>query len=178
MDMDIEPTTTRVAYRRPRLTVPIIVLLAIVNLVIGLIGGIGGFVLLSNSKSTAVTNLRQRLGLDGSSSLAIPIHQDIRVEESSAIIDASKKVSPAVVSISANQQVQDFFGNTSSQEVAGGTGFIITSDGLIVTNKHVVSLDAQYKVILSDGRIFDAKIQATDPLNDLRLMPRTCLRLN
>jgi serine protease Do len=156
--------------KRPNIGILLIILVVLANLCIGLFGGVVGFVVLTNSKSTAIHNLRSRLGIDGNSSLAIPIQQNVRVEESSAIIDAAKKVSPAVVSISASQQVQDFFGQTSNQEVAGGTGFILTSDGLILTNKHVVSLAASYKVVLSDGRIFDAKIQAIDPSNDIAVV--------
>jgi len=64
--------------------------------------------------------------------------EKIVVEESSSVIDVAKKVSPAVVSISTKSSAVDFFGQTVTHE-GGGSGFIITSDGLIVTNKHVVS---------------------------------------
>ena len=140
------------------------------TLLLGGIGGVAGFVLMAQSKSPIIERLRQSLGVDSDNGLAIPVKQTIRIEESSAIVEAAKKVSPAVVSVTASQQVADFFGQVSDKEVGGGTGFIITSDGLIVTNKHVVSQTATYKVVLNDGRIFDAKIQAIDSFNDLAVL--------
>lgn len=166
----MEKMETRNLRKRRFFNMTFIFLFVISNALLGLVGGLAGFVLLANSNSPAIENLRARLGLDGNSSVAIPIRQNLRLEESSAVIDAAKKVSPAVVSITAEQQVQDFFGQISDVKVGGGTGFIYTRDGLIVTNKHVVSTPAQYKVILSDGTIYDAKIQAIDTVNDLAVI--------
>ena len=57
------------------------------------------------------------------------------------------------------------------QEVASGSGFLITSDGYIVTNKHVVSdTKAEYTVFLNDGAKYSAKIIAVDPLEDFALI--------
>ncbi len=57
------------------------------------------------------------------------------------------------------------------QKVGGGTGFIVSSDGLIVTNKHVVSdKDAEYTVYLSDGKKYKAKVLAVHPVDDLALI--------
>jgi serine protease Do len=143
----------------------------LVVLMVGGAGGVVGFIGLINSDASWAKETRSLLKLDDLAELRVPVKQDIRLEESSAVIDAAKKVSPAVVSVTANATVTDFFtGATSDQEVGGGTGFIITSDGLIVTNKHVISRQANYKVVLSDGRIFDATIKATDPLNDLAVI--------
>lgn len=144
--------------------------LIFVNLLVGLTGGIVGYAAIADSDAAWARSLRQQLHITSDSPLALATKKTFKLEESSAIIDAAKKVSPAVVSVSASQQVADFFGNVSTQTVSGGTGFIITSDGLIVTNKHVVSQQADYKVVLNDGRIYDAKIQAVDPLNDLAVI--------
>jgi len=93
--------------------------------------------------------------------------KNINVNENSATIEAVKSVSPAVVSITATQQTFDFFGNVSNSESAG-TGFIVTEDGLILTNKHVVSNSkAEYSVYTSEGKKYKAEIKATDPLNDI-----------
>ncbi|GIW67363.1 MAG: hypothetical protein KatS3mg096_231 [Candidatus Parcubacteria bacterium] len=57
------------------------------------------------------------------------------------------------------------------QKVGGGTGFIVSSDGLIITNKHVVSdPKAEYTVYLNDGRKFKAEILAIHPTDDLALI--------
>jgi len=54
------------------------------------------------------------------------------------------------------------------QEVGGGTGFIISKDGLILTNKHVVvDEEAEYTVITNDGKKYEAKVLATDTVNDI-----------
>jgi serine protease Do len=57
------------------------------------------------------------------------------------------------------------------QKVGGGTGFIVSSDGLIITNKHVVSdSKAEYTVYLNDGRKFKAEVLALHPTDDLALI--------
>ncbi|MCL5733842.1 MAG: trypsin-like peptidase domain-containing protein [Patescibacteria group bacterium] len=60
---------------------------------------------------------------------------------------------------------------TQKQEVGGGSGFIISSDGLILTNKHVVSeKNASYTVLTNDGKKYDAKVLAQDPATDLAVV--------
>jgi len=60
---------------------------------------------------------------------------------------------------------------TKLQEVGGGSGFIISPDGLILTNKHVVSdTSAAYTVLLNDGRKYSAKVVYLDPAEDLAIM--------
>lgn len=57
------------------------------------------------------------------------------------------------------------------QQIGGGSGFIISSDGLIVTNKHVVSdANAVYTVVGSDGKEYPAKVLARDPVLDVALV--------
>lgn len=97
-------------------------------------------------------------------------NKNIRVEQSSAIVDAVNKVSPAVVSITSEQSNLDFFGQVSKSK-SSGTGFIITSDGLIITNKHVVSdQESNYSVFTSDGKEYNAEVKARDPLNDIAFL--------
>lgn len=60
---------------------------------------------------------------------------------------------------------------SQKQVVGGGSGFIITTDGLILTNKHVVGDDtAEYAVTTNDGKQYPAKVLALDPVNDLALI--------
>lgn len=124
----------------------------------------------------------------------IPYNPQTTQEE--AIINVVKNASSAAVSIIISKEVpvyeqyiqtqpfSDFFGGqfqiqvpqlrqkgTELQTVGEGTGFIVSSDGMVLTNKHVVSeKGAFYKVVLSNGESFDAKILATDPLQDLAII--------
>lgn len=103
------------------------------------------------------------------------------------IIDIVKENSPSVVSVVAYKDVpvyeqtyqQDFFfiipkleqKGTERQQVGAGTGFIVSSDGLILTNKHVVSdKEAEYVVIMTDNKEYNAKVLARDPVQDLAIM--------
>jgi len=98
-------------------------------------------------------------------------NEKVVLEESSAIIDVVKKVSPSVVSISTTQNIQDFVTGQNVSQKGGGTGFILTSDGLIVTNKHVVAdTNGTYTVISSDGKKYTATVLSRDPLNDLAVL--------
>lgn len=60
---------------------------------------------------------------------------------------------------------------TEKREIGGGTGFIVSADGLIITNKHVVSdTDAEYTVFTNDGEKYEAKVLARDRFNDLAIL--------
>ena len=62
-------------------------------------------------------------------------------------------------------------GQTESQEVGAGSGFIITSDGYIITNKHVVAdTSASYTVLLQNGKQQTAQVVYKDPNNDLAIV--------
>lgn len=141
------------------------VLLVVLIFFSGAVGGIGGVIILSSNNSA----FAKKLGLPN---LSIPTvsTQKITVQESSAIIDATKKVANSVVSITLKSTAQNIFGQTY-QTSAAGTGFIITSDGLILTNKHVASdKTAAYTIVTYDGKAYDAKIQSLDPIYDLAVM--------
>lgn len=63
------------------------------------------------------------------------------------------------------------YGAPSTREAkAGGSGVIITEDGYIVTNNHVIENATKVKVKLNDGRTFDAEIVGTDPTTDVALL--------
>ncbi|HDL74853.1 MAG TPA: trypsin-like serine protease [bacterium] len=111
------------------------------------------------------------------------------------MITAVNQASQAVVSIIVSKDLpvlekyyvspfEDFFNDpfdakipqykekgTEKKEIGGGTGFIISKDGLIVTNKHVVlDEEADYAVLTNDGRSFDAEVLARDPVQDLAII--------
>lgn len=143
--------------------------LVIVTLIVGLAGGIGGTMLVAGSPL-----LRKLIGVDGLPTGGDDVNpvrtERLVLQESSAVIDTVKLVSPAVVSISTSRNVRDFFGDLITRQ-GGGTGFIITSDGLIVTNKHVVDDPAaEYTIFLADGRNFTPEILAKDPFQDLAIL--------
>lgn len=137
----------------------------------------------------------------GNSSLNLPHEQVKVVSEESVTIDTVKKVSLSVVTVteeapanssSDQSQSPDFgfgpfsiFGqspfdngggdnsqpNPSPQPASIGSGFIITSDGLVVTNKHVVSdVGAKYQVTTSDDKVYDVQKIYRDPLNDIAIL--------
>ena len=117
----------------------------------------------------------------------------IEVPYEQAIINTVKEASPSVVSIIITKNLPVYeqewinpFGDlgilgfeipqyvqkgTKQQEVGGGSGFIVSEDGLILTNKHVV-LDkkAKYTVFTNDGQKFSAKVLALDPVQDLAII--------
>lgn len=99
---------------------------------------------------------------------AIPTDKkQLIVQENSAVVDVAKKVSPAVVSITSQTVTRGFFGNTQQEEGAG-TGMIVASDGLILTNRHVVDdPNANYTVVLSNGKSYPGKVVSRDSVNDL-----------
>lgn len=97
--------------------------------------------------------------------------QKVVLEESSAVIETVKKVSESVVSITTSTNTLDFLTGRTIEQKGGGTGFILTSDGLIVTNKHVLSdTNATYTVITSDGKNYPGKILSKDSFNDLAVI--------
>ncbi|MBN2075211.1 MAG: trypsin-like peptidase domain-containing protein [Dehalococcoidales bacterium] len=86
-----------------------------------------------------------------------------------SIADVVALVKPSVVAINTEITITDFFDRQSTQEAAG-SGWIISEDGFIVTNNHVVADAETITVVLDDGRVFDAEIVGTDPLSDLAVI--------
>ncbi|MCA9334971.1 trypsin-like peptidase domain-containing protein [Candidatus Saccharibacteria bacterium] len=77
------------------------------------------------------------------------------------------KVGPSVVSIITQGTTESFFGSQRVQEGAG-SGIILSKDGYILTNKHVVEGSDTLSVMTSDGTVYeDVRIVGIDPLNDL-----------
>lgn len=142
-----------------------IILFLILSFVMGLLGGMGAtLVLTSNGR------LQEILGIKGGSlNITTTKNEKLKLEESSAIIDATKKVAPAVVSITTSANVENFFGQVTQQQ-GGGTGFIITNDGLILTNKHVAEAASSLNVQTFDNKNYSAKVVALDPTNDLAIL--------
>lgn len=130
----------------------------------------------------------------------IPLYKPV-IEYERSVIEAVKRASPAVVSLTVSKNVpiiercpvnpfpdlppefREFFGErfpqfyapcekgTRLEKVGGGSGFIVSSDGLIVTNRHVVAdTVASYTVFTNDGKKYDAEVVARDPSRDLAII--------
>ena len=124
----------------------------------GLIGGgvvAGSNALLGDRTSTASTSNTSQAG---------PVIVNNR-DDVNAISAAALKASPSVVTIKA----------TSGSDGGTGSGIILDTDGHVLTNTHVVTLDgkaanATMEVRTSDGKVYAAKIVGTDPLSDLAVI--------
>lgn len=96
--------------------------------------------------------------------------------EEDRVIKVVKEASPSVVSVIITKEVAeyDLFGvliSNEETEVGAGSGFIVSSDGMILTNKHVVSDEnAQYTVVTYDDKEYPARVLARDPVQDLAII--------
>lgn len=87
-----------------------------------------------------------------------------------SIADIASKVTPGVVSIVTEVNTTGFFGQTSTS-TAAGTGMIVTKDGYILTNKHVIEGANKIQIVLDDGTTYDnVTTVTTDPLNDVAFL--------
>jgi len=161
-----------------------LVFIVIITLVVSFIGGIIGGYFVGYSLSQGQLS-------------PLSSTKTIKVKEDSATIEAVNKVSPSVVSIVISKDISQYYNSTGQnifpfddffefnfpfdqiappdsegkQEIGGGTGFIISEDGLILTNKHVVEdSEADYKVILNDGTEHEAQVLGTDLVNDIAVL--------
>lgn len=131
---------------------------------------------------------------------SVPLYKPV-IDYEEAVTNAVETASPSVVSIVISKDVpviercpydplgglppefRQFFGDgfgdfytqcergTERRDVGGGSGFIVSTDGLIVTNKHVVAdTAAAYTVFTSDGKKYQAEVVARDPLQDLAVL--------
>lgn len=111
------------------------------------------------------------------------IHYVPQTTHEERVIEAADRALPGVVSVVVTREVAVdpflhgwgwFYQQAEPsvrQEVSYGTGFFVSSDGLILTNKHVVlDEDADYRVITIDNESYSAQVLARDPLHDLALM--------
>jgi|GEM_PF-227099 len=133
---------------------------------------------------------RQQLQENSQKSSAISEVTTTRVtDEQSAIVDAVAVAKESVVSVIVTKNSNSgsrsgffdrFFGENSSsgsgnsdnkRQVGAGTGFIVSTNGYILTNKHVVeSTSASYSVVLDNGRELPATVLGRDPLQDIAIL--------
>ena len=102
------------------------------------------------------------------SARSVPLAADDRLLDaySRAVVAAVEMVSPSVVSVDVAQRV----GSRRQADDAGGSGFVLAADGLILTNSHVVERAGTIGVSFSDGRRFDAQLIGDDPETDVAVI--------
>jgi len=103
-----------------------------------------------------------------SPSVYIPVSQPVG-EVLHSVADVVAAVKPSVVAISTEVTTYDMFNRAFTQQGAG-SGWIVTEDGYIVTNNHVVEDARSVVVTLDDGRSFEAEGVYTDELTDLAVV--------
>jgi serine protease Do len=152
-----------------RVLVPIVILISVtLGFLSGLIGG------------ALIYEIKEPDGIND------VINREVEVlHEESAIIEVSEAASPAVVSIRISQEVDQ--NNLSNpflddfdldqpldpelQQIGSGSGFIISADGMIITNRHVAEDEnATYTVVLNNGDEFEAEVVAKDTLLDIAFL--------
>lgn len=120
----------------------------------------------------------------------------VTVEEESATIDVVAAAEPAVVSVIVTKDIprieryyenpfgDEFFNSpfnlripryrqdgTEEQEIGGGTAFFVSSNGMLLTNKHVVAdPEAEYSVLINNEEKYEATVLLRHPFNDLALL--------
>jgi serine protease Do len=139
------------ADRRPR-WLPFVVVALVVGLISGSLSAVAVTNLLSPTSSTPAST-------SSSGNVAV---SDVHISESSAVISAVQKVSPAVVVI------QTSGSGLSSGGI--GSGFIYNSNGWILTNRHVVEGSSSVQVMLADTRTYTGRVYGTDTLTDLAIV--------
>lgn len=91
---------------------------------------------------------------------------------------AAKRVLPSVVSVDTQIEGETWFGDRVRQQAGSGSGVVISADGYIVTNNHVVRIQTwggqrlvdEVNVTFSDGRSLPAKVVGADPSSDLAVL--------
>lgn len=87
------------------------------------------------------------------------------------VADVVEKVAPTVVSLHTSQIIGGY------QEISAASGFIVSSDGLVVTNAHAVNNKSTIQVTLLDGRTFEARVETIDQMTDLATVRIPCKNL-
>jgi len=146
--------TAPTATRKRSLAVPVIVALA-VGAVLGGVSGAGVTALTTHNSGSAVSS-------SDAKPQTVTVNDTSKVNQITAV---AAKVSPSVVTISVS----------ASSEAGTGSGVILSDDGYVLTNTHVVTLDGAtsggtIEVTTSDGSLYQASIVGTDPTDDLAVI--------
>jgi len=153
---------------------------------IKVLAAIAALVILGLGVASSVGRTPRR-AVPASLQATVPHSENVRrvVELSDAFIAISEAVTPAVVRIQAERVgrpghrflppgLRDFFtpppDHPDVPQVAGGTGFIVSEDGYILTNAHVIDGADRITVALVDRRVFPAEVVGADPTTDVAVV--------
>jgi S1-C subfamily serine protease len=135
----------------------------------------GGFIYLTSKANWNLANLRRAVA-EHASGDGSPIWSGPSVAKGAGLsadelnnIEIYKMANSATVSITSVVYKQDWFMQAYPVKEAG-SGFVISTDGKIVTNNHVISGSQQVEVTMADHTSYKAAILARDPQNDLALL--------
>ncbi|OGF66612.1 hypothetical protein A2757_00960 [Candidatus Giovannonibacteria bacterium RIFCSPHIGHO2_01_FULL_48_47] len=166
-----------------------ILLVLLVSFVTSIVTGIVTVALVSQGESGGPIQTIQRV-IERSVGVPTPtpVIENPPATQEELIVNIAKNVTPAVVSIVATKDVpviEEFLINpfedfvipqyrqrgTQKQQFSLGSGFLVSADGLLVTNRHVVEdTSAEYSVVMNDGKRLSAKVLALDPLKDIAVL--------
>ena len=99
-----------------------------------------------------------------------PADSDLLDAYSRTITGVVGQVAEAVVHIQVQKRVKDKRTRETQLAPGSGSGFIISTDGFIVTNNHVIENAREIKVGLADGRTVNAELKGTDPSTDIAVL--------
>ncbi len=106
-------------------------------------------------------------------SMSSSLMKEAAFDPSTAPIDfraAVTRITPSVVSIDTLAQRENFFGDRYIAPAGSGSGVVISDDGYVLTNNHVVASASAVRVSFVGGRTLDAKVVGTDPRSDLAVL--------
>jgi S1-C subfamily serine protease len=101
--------------------------------------------------------------------VSIPNDAPLLDAYSRAVVDVAEAISPSVVKIDVAQAGKSRSGEPRERQ-GGGSGFVFTPDGLVLTNSHVVHAATRIDVSLPDGQRFPAHVIGDDPATDLAVI--------
>jgi Trypsin-like serine proteases, typically periplasmic, contain C-terminal PDZ domain len=149
--------TNRRNLSRPPSLIPMLVTVTAISLVVSTASLVFGFfAFMNNNPESQILSQTN----DGNS----------KTFDKGSIEEVANKVAPSVVSIVATTKSSNYYGGNYSSQSAG-TGVIVSKDGYILTNKHVIESTSSLSIITDSGDIYDdVKIIGSDPLNDIAFL--------
>jgi serine protease Do len=110
-----------------------------------------------------------RIGMTPSSLNSTSDGNTSATTEESTIAAIAEKVGPSVVSIVTKNQARSYYGTTSQE--GAGTGILVSADGYVMTNNHVIEGANDVSIVDSEGEQYDdVEVVGRDPLNDVAFL--------